>query len=49
MLAGHYISAFAAPSGKFTVANDAVVSGPMPLEDAWAAINSDPLILICDK
>ena len=46
MQGGRYISAFDTPSSDFMVANDAVLRGPMSIEDVWGAINSEPLILI---
>lgn len=43
---GHFVSAFTTPPVDFTVAKDAVLSGPMPLADAWVALNSEPILLI---
>ena len=46
MRGGRYDSAIATPPGDLMVANDAVLSGPMSIEEAFIALNSDPLLLI---
>ena len=43
---GRCVAACALPCGAFMVANDAVVSGPLTLDVAWARLNSEPFLLI---
>ena len=43
---GHYVAACALPCGAFMEANDAVVSGPLALDEAWEGLNSDPPLLL---
>ena len=47
MRGGPYVAAFATPPGDFMAANDSVLDGPMSIEEARGAINSEPLLLIC--
>ena len=43
---GHYVAACALPRGAFMVASDAVVSGPVALDQAWGGLNSEQSLLI---
>ena len=46
MDSGHYLAACALPCGAFVVADDAVVSGPITLDEAWGRLNSEPSLLV---
>ena len=49
MDSGHYVAACALPCGAFMVANDAVVSGPLAIDEAWEGLNSEPSLLLYDR
>ena len=46
MEGGHYVAACALPCGAFVMANDAVVYGPLTLDEACARLNPEQSLLI---